>query len=130
MSNVKPWQLGVIVVGLVVGVGSVVWTWVNRSDVRLNHNITLVDVQDGQLYEFDNRRVHAIIPARHPETGVIALVRVAQDSGKWYVIERDRILLGALGDGVKNTAVDEQTWEVRTKGGRPVAYSLPKAILR
>lgn len=125
MNKVKPWQLAVIVIGLLVGVASLGYSIVQGGEVKLNHIITLVDVQDGQLYEFDNRNTGVIIPARHPETGKIALLRVFQENNEWKVIDRDMQLLGSLDEGVKNEVVDPASGVAKVKSGPPQKYRLP-----
>lgn len=126
MSKVKPWQLGVIALGLLVGVGSMVWTLSSRSDVELNPNLYLVDVETGQVYVADVSRYGMALPARHPSSKRTSLVRVTkQPDGSFEVSERDLQTLGALDEGVKVTAIDTETGKLKSPPSKPMAYKRP-----
>ncbi len=89
MGEAKPWQVAVIVVGLLTLVGMVVWQCRNKS-VELASSIVLVDVESGQLIEAalpTNRAV--MFPATNPESKRETLYPATRgDSGGWKVIER------------------------------------------
>ena len=52
-------------------------------------------------------------PARRPETGKIALLRVrSEDGGKYYVSDRDLGLLQYLDQGIEVKAIDAESGDV------------------
>ncbi len=121
--KVKPWQIGVIVIGLLGGVGLIVWWIATAGPVRLAHSYTLIDVTTGEIYEVDSTRYHLILPARRPDTGKIALVGVSKDEeGNWFVSPRDRGSIKELDPDVEVKAVDAQTGEVLIKSGAVKPY--------
>ena len=121
--KVKPWQMAVIVIGLLVGVGSMIWQMVNSDGVDLKHQYTLIDVESGDLFDVDSTKVRLMLPAKHPETGRVALVRVAKDDkGRWYVIPRDMELLTQLDEGVNVKAIDAETGDVLNQAASPKTY--------
>lgn len=91
-----------------------------KSGDPLGHVHRLIDVRTGEVYEWNTRDIGAVVlPARHPETGTVALVPINEfEPGKWSISERDLQLLQHLDDGVSVTAVDPATGAVKsTKGG-------------
>ena len=89
MGEAKPWQIAVVVVGLLTLVGMVVWQC-NSGKVKLASSITLVDVETGQLIEAPlpkNRSV--LFPATHPDTKRATLFPAHRnESGGWEVSGR------------------------------------------
>lgn len=114
MGEVKPWQVILIVASFLVLAGSV-WFFGFRptDDSRLMANsLVLIDVESGQLYEFDLKgRRGVIIPERHPESGKLSLIPVFQDeAGAWVVGERDISSIGLV--EVPVSAVDPRSGKV------------------
>lgn len=114
MGDVKPWQVVLIVASFLVLVGSV-WFFGFRptDDSRLMANaLVLIDVESGQLYEYDLRgRKGVIIPERHPDSGKLSLIPVFQDEGGgWIVGERDLSSIGLV--EVPVSAVDARSGQV------------------
>lgn len=125
--NFKPWQLAVIVLGLLVGVGSLVYNLAFSGDVDLENRIRMVDVETGELFEFTmsaNRTI--IVPARRTETKKIALMRIIKDeAGQWHVPDRDLALLPGLDKDVPVKAIDPETGKVLVPVGSFRSYTPP-----
>lgn len=118
----KIWQITVIVAGLLVGAASIVYSLAQlRSPVQTV--IHCVDVETGDVYRIDTSATPVILPARHPESGRINLVRVVKDeSDHWLVVPRDLAMLNMLDDGVRNQVVDAETGSVSGAKGTIQAY--------
>jgi hypothetical protein len=114
MGNAKPWQIILIVVGLLTAGISVWWFGLrSNSDIDLLANsIVMVDAETGQLYQFSlkgNRGV--MVPERNPDTQKIALIPVDPgESGQWSVTERNRTTLQFL--EVPNNVIDRRSGAV------------------
>lgn len=119
----KLWQVALIVVGLLVGIGSVVYSIVTAETVPITNVTHCVDVETGDLYKIE---FPVILPAAHPTTGVRSLVRVKNDGGKWYVSGRDLELIRLLDKGVQNKVVDTETGDLKVEIKAPIAYPKPK----
>lgn len=120
----KLWHIIVIAVGLLVGLGSVVYYITTADADVVTHVIYCVDVETGDLYRIDTEKTPVIVPAKHPTTGRICLVRLTKDEkGGWFVKPRDRVLLQALDPGVTNNVIDPETGDVKVQLKEPIAYS-------
>lgn len=122
MGDAKPWQIILIVVGI-LGAGVSLWWFGLRgsdADRLMANSIVMVDVESGQLYEFQLKgRRGVMIPERHPESGKIALLPVEQDSsGNWVISDRSRATLQYV--EVTNNAVDRTTWIATVKDQKPI----------
>ena len=108
--KVKGWQLIVIALGLLIGVGSIVYLATSSSGAQISYLTHYIDVETGDVYRLDTRK-HAIgVPGIHPKSGRICLVRLSKaDSGGWTVSPRDRSTIAMLGKDVKNIAIDPAT---------------------
>lgn len=119
----KPWQIALIVIGLAVGLGSVVWFAASGDTVRLSQQYYLIDVESGELFDVDSSKYKLMLPARHPDTGRITLVGVSKDEdGSWYVPRRQLGLLRQLEAGVEVKAIDSDSGELRSTPGKPRRY--------
>jgi hypothetical protein len=89
MGEAKPWQIAVVVIGLLTLVGMVVWQC-RQGTVELASSITLVDVESGQLIEAPLPKNRAVLfPATNPETKRKTLFPAHQtESGNWEVSSR------------------------------------------
>jgi hypothetical protein len=109
----KPWQIALIVIGLLVGVGSVTYTLLNSGEPALADSILLVDVETGQLYRANVKIRAIVLPARRAEDGKLALLRVRTDeTGKYYISDRDLKLLDSLDSTIQIKAVHGDTGDV------------------
>lgn len=121
--KLKGWQLAVIIIGLLVGGASVVWSLTQANPVSINMVLYCVDAETGDLYMIDAEKYPTILPARHPKTNKIALVRVTKDeNGKWHVAGRDMQTLNQLDQDVPNNAIDPQTGELKLPVKEPITY--------
>lgn len=126
--NLKPWQIGVIVLAFVVCGASLAYMSATSGEVKLNREFYMVDVESGDLYHVDMDRYTPMLPARHPQTGKIQLVRIHRgDGGKWVVNGRDLGSLDALDQGVKVQAINPDTGELLSPAKSPVEYQRPKS---
>ena len=122
--KVKGWQLAVITLGLLVGIGSLVYSMLRSDTVEIKHVIHVVDVETGELYRINTEKYPTMLPARHPTNGKFCLIRVRKDdkSGQWTVGGRDLGLLKRLAKDIKNTAVDDQSGDLLITPKEPVEY--------
>jgi hypothetical protein len=119
MGEARPWQVAVVVVGLLVLIGSVVYQCTSRNEVELADSVILVDVTTGELIEaaYPGRAVG--FPATHPDSGARTLMPAVQDpeTGRWSVEGR---YLGNLKDlGVKLDGLENPASGLVKKGGSP-----------
>jgi hypothetical protein len=121
--QVKPWQMIVIVLGLLIGGGGILWASLGNESVDVSHVIHCVDVETGQIYRIDTSKSPVVLPARHPTTGRICLVRCSKDEhGSWIVGPRDRSTLAMLDKDVKNVAINSETGELQGTIKAPIDY--------
>jgi hypothetical protein len=119
----KPWQIALIVIGLAVGLGSVVWFAMSGDTVGLDRRYFLVDVESGDIFEVDSSKYRLVLPARHPETGRVSLVGVSQDDdGTWFVSRRDLDTIKQLDREVQVKAVDTSSGDLVNPPGKPRRY--------
>lgn len=92
--DAKPWQIGVIVVGLLGGCGLLAWNLFGGSKIETIDSLTLVDVMDGSTFVVDLGGRRAVtVPARNPDTGEYTLVPVIKEGESWVVPEYYRPVL-------------------------------------
>lgn len=121
--NAKPWQIALIVIGLAVGLGSAAWVTFGGDGVRLPTTHFLIDVESGDIFEFDSRKKQLVVPARHPESGRTTLIRVIKDEeGAWYVSQRELGLLRVMDKDVKVSAIDPSTGQLTGAAPKPKTY--------
>lgn len=124
MGEAKPWQIAVVVVGVLTLVGMVLWS-VTRDTVELASKMTLVDVESGMLIEAKLPSQKAVIfPAINPETNRKTLYPAKQnESGEWELIHR--YLPYIKTKDVDPKAVNLQTGMITVSSG-PVSKSVFK----
>lgn len=118
----KPWQIMVIVLGLVGGGGFLAWNLFSVEDDGVSDSYLLIDVESGTIFRVDNTKYHLGLPATNPETGKVSLIGLARDDRGYFVTQRDLGTLGLVGEGVENKAVDPKTGELLIPAGKPVNY--------
>lgn len=122
MDGVKPWQLAVIIIGLVGGLGLVVWNFTGSKGPDTIHQMTLMDVEDGTLFVADLKANKTIgIPAKNPDTERRTLIPVAREGDTWFVPEYYRGLLDMF-DNPK-AITNASTGTVNAAAGKPKAYN-------
>ena len=123
----KPWHFAVIVVGLILGVGSTVRVLMAETPAAVQRVIHCIDVESGDLYRIDTVRTPVILPARHPTTGRVCLVRISRDEhGTWIVRPRDRETLDMLDKDVKVTAIDPGSGSLLLEPREALEYTRAK----
>jgi len=121
--KVKPWQMAVIVLGVLVGVGSLVWSLASADTVQINYDQHYVDVETGDIYVANTKKVFVGLPGRHPSTGRYTLLRLDKNaSGDWYVNARDRAVATSLEKDIQIKAVDMKSGELTDPKRKPVGY--------
>lgn len=123
--KIKPWQLIVIVIGLLAAVSVTVWNLTSGDEIEVPDNYFVVDVESGQIYRVNRNRVTLDLPAVNPETGKVSIVGLDKNDTGYYVNERDLSMLKMLGAGVKNNAVDEKTGALKNPNDSIVDYKKP-----
>lgn len=94
MGGAKPWQVAVIVIGLLAGIGLTVWsTAFSGETVEIASSMTLVDVTTGQLYEVPVPNRSLSYPLVNPETSQRTLIPAVQKDGQWEVPSHMRFRL-------------------------------------
>ncbi len=85
MGEARPWQIAVIVVGLIVMVGGVLYQCSGGS-VAFADSIVLVDVASGELVEAPFPKGQSVMfPATNPDTKSGTLYPAELKDGKWFV---------------------------------------------
>lgn len=119
MSGAKPWQIALIVVGLIGGVAGLVFALASGDRPDMANSMTLVDIETGQLYSVSIEGRSVSTPMKHPDTGDRTLYRVNEESEGDYRISRRR--LGALEsyEG-EAAAVDRESGRVTVLDANPI----------
>lgn len=122
--KVKPWQFVVIALGLLVGAGSLGYlVFFTDGAPQVKQLMHCVDVETGEIYRINTEKNRLVLPARHPQTGRVCLLRIKKDDqGKWFVDGRDLGTIKLLDEGVENKAVDAQTGDLLLPVKEPVEY--------
>lgn len=125
--KVKPWQMAVIVVGLLVGIGSAVWVMIRPPEVRLASECYLLNVESGEVFVAEmSSKKRLTFPARDPDTGKFTLIRLTKDeNGQLYVDDRDLTLLNHLEKDVAVKAVDPRTGDLKEQPKTTRKYVRP-----
>lgn len=85
MGEAKPWQVAVIVVGLLVMVAGVLYQC-KSGGVEFADSIVLVDVASGDVLEAPFPKGRPVMfPAKHPDTQSATLYPAELKDGKWFV---------------------------------------------
>lgn len=89
MSEIKPWQMIVIALAVLV-LGYTGWSFISTDSIEQPSGIMTVDIMTGQLYDVRKGRAKGMaLPARHPETNEPTLFPVERnEQGDWHIIER------------------------------------------
>lgn len=126
LDQIKPWQIVLFVVAVVV-VGASAYFTFGRGGPGLSHNLMLLDVKTGQIYTIDTSGKSVPIPARSPETGERTLYPVTKsEEGEWYLFPR---AFGQIGDMETTDVLDMETGKV-TVDLDEVRRITPKDLLK
>ncbi len=123
MQGVKPWQLAVIVIGLLVGGGLIAWQGLTSKEVSLADSIMLVDVTTGEIFQAPLPTGRTVgFPAKNPKTGKETLLPATQVDGKWFVGSRYREFVKDIVQGAgASSAADPSSFEVKSPSGPTAA---------
>ncbi|MEM8758200.1 MAG: hypothetical protein AAGF47_10525 [Planctomycetota bacterium] len=118
MSGAKPWQIALIVLGVLGGVAGIVFAMSSGSGPKMANSMVLVDVETGQLYRVNVNNRSVITPKEHPETGRRTLHRVIEEDGEYRISGRR---LGGLRDDelVNEDAIDLSSGRILVDLGDP-----------
>ncbi len=116
MGEVKPWQIALIVIGLLVGVGGVAYQC-SRDRVVMADSIVLVDVATGELIrtKFPSKG-SVFFPATNPSTQSPTLYPVLQEDSKWII---ERRYIKHIPNEPEAKALDRKSGEVRVTTSVP-----------
>lgn len=115
-EKAKPWQIVVVALGGVAALGAVGYYMFFAGDgaVKLASDVTLVDVNTGELFTFDVGGGKAlVIPEDNPKTGkrnLLAAEKTAE--GKWALTRRAMGQLGSVEQDA-TAVVDKKTGELK-----------------
>jgi hypothetical protein len=120
MGQVKPWQIVLIVAALAAAGTSAYLTLSGGSPVKLDDQVLLVDITNGDLFAFPTSGHRAVVtPGKNPETGKIALFRVYKnDKGNWTVSSRDLSALNLV-EGEPKALLDRKSGHVNVTNETP-----------
>ncbi len=87
MSDIKPWQIILIIAALLV-LGFSLWKNIGKKGVDLPDSVLVVDVSSGDMYRIKlGKRNGAYFPERNPDTEELSLMPVVKDeNGDWYIV--------------------------------------------
>lgn len=125
MSQAKPWQIAVVALGLIGGVGGVVYSFRSNPGLNLADSVPMVDVMTGELYDFEvPKKGSLVFPEINPTTGKETLFPIIKDdAGNWKLAERYAGGLKLLKAKPEELAVDSATGIVKVKEGKPKRIS-------
>lgn len=91
--NAKPWQIAVIVIGLLGGSVLFAWNMFGGERIHTKDEVLLMDVISGDRFIADvSGRRGVLIPARNPDTRRFTLLPlVRDDNGQWRVDRLDQL---------------------------------------
>jgi hypothetical protein len=121
MGNVKPWQIVVMVIAVVAVAASAYFSFSGKDEVKFVNEITMVDVNTGDLFAFPvSRRQVVIPPETNPDTGKRTLLSVNKSTeGKWLIDGREAAGILPSIEGDHKAIVDRKTGEVRVNNEKP-----------
>ena len=91
--DAKPWQIAVIVVGLLGGCALLGWNLFGGKSIGTQDEVLLMDVITGDRFIADTSgRRGVLIPARNPDTQKFTLLPIVKDEkGQWRVDRLDQL---------------------------------------
>lgn len=125
MLHAKPWQIAVVALGLLGGIGGVVYAVRSNPGLDLASSVPMVDVITGELYDFEiPKKGSLVFPEINPTTGKETLFPITKDdAGNWKLAERYAGGLKLLSVKPEELAVDPVSGIVRVKDGKPKRIS-------
>ncbi len=114
MSGAKPWQIVLIVVGLLAGAVGVVFALSSSGPPKTADQLLLVDVETGDLYRIRTANRTLVMPMKRPGTDSRVLFPVEQPEEGGYRIS-SRYMDTFLARTNETPPVDRDTGEVTTE---------------
>jgi hypothetical protein len=115
MNDVKPWHIAVIALGLLVGLGSVVYQC-RKQAIPFADHIMLVDVTTGELIKAPLPKNKSVFfPAKNPESKQPTLYPAVEENGAWKVEGRYLPYVADLKDPA-STAINPKSGAIAVKG--------------
>lgn len=112
MNGAKPWQIAVVIIGLLGGTGLLAWNFLGSSSKKTADSMSFIDVVDGTLFKADLRaKKGMIVPAKNPDTGEYTLVPVEKSGSDWVVPDYFRRVLKEV--PISATVVDLASGKVQ-----------------
>ncbi|KAA0214543.1 MAG: hypothetical protein DYG94_10440 [Leptolyngbya sp. PLA3] len=120
--DAKPWQIGVITVGLLGGLGLVGWQLFGGDHVGTLDEVMLMDVSTGDRYVADvSGRKSVFIPEKNPETGEYTLLPIHRgEDGKWRINHLE--LIKQFPPGQIQAIEDADSGIVKPSGSKPKRF--------
>jgi hypothetical protein len=123
--KIKLWQTIVIVTGLLLGSGLIIYTlFMSNNEPDVSYSMTLLDAETGDVYSVaDYRGSGIILPAVRPGTNdQYALIEISKDSaGVWRISPGARRMYGALNVPIK--AFDQSSGDLTAQPGSIKKYA-------
>jgi hypothetical protein len=115
MGEAKPWQIAVIVVGLLGFVGMLAWSLTRGDGVEFAESLTLGDVRTGEIVivPYDPSR-SLVLPAPNPPGTDLTLFPVYKDdAGNWTIAPTFMVQLREMKSA---DAADKKTGVIKAAG--------------
>ncbi|MFK7759999.1 MAG: hypothetical protein AB8C13_08635 [Phycisphaerales bacterium] len=126
MSDIKPWQIILIIAAVVVlAFSGMRMLGGGKIDQPTGH--MTVDVMTGQLYLVQKGKAKGIMyPAKHPDTGERTLYPVIKDdtTGEWKL--NPRTAAGISDDMIEDSKVLESTSLIKIDEAKPIVTVIKK----
>lgn len=117
MNGAKPWQIALIAVGLLAGVGGIVWAISSMGPLETATSVILADLSTGELFEANTAGRTVVIPMKNPITGERLLFPVAKtEDGQWKVSDRYFSSFLQRVDEKTSSATDRSSGIIQTTG--------------
>jgi hypothetical protein len=90
MQGAKPWQIAVIVVGLLGAIVVAFMSTLGSEEPQFADSMTVADVQTGEIFTVEFGKKAIVLPMTRKGNSVATLYPVYQKEGTWVVEERYR----------------------------------------
>ena len=127
MQGVKPWQIVILVLGVVGAAFSIFYSTRGDGQVELASSVTLVDINTGELFEVPLDSGRAVMPpVKNPKTGLDSLFPVDSDgAGGWKLNERYLGSLDKMTTVKPDAMVDRKTGQMKVSGEGKTRLKVP-----
>lgn len=128
MGSLKPWQLILVILGVLV-LGFSLWkSLFSGSRVEFGDRVYMVDVLSGELFYADTSGRHGVVvPAKNPDTGIRSIIPVLMtEEGEIALSFRYRdiaVQIAENEDAAISDAINKSTWAVDVDPKSATRYS-------